>query len=741
MIHFQTCAYCKRKGANMGCWNQSCRRSYHLHCAFDNECVYEFVEPYKSFCHQHYATNTVNTSHIHNESEKCGICQSDMLKFSAVNSIQTICCNDGAWYHKKCLKSTAFAFSTEFECPSCQNRDEFRKNMAMNGIYIPKDNYLPNYCSQLNGEKDVDEEEEIVQQPKRRRVHKNWIFDRTFANKKEAIEAIDAEECWAYYYMNRSLAGERVNYRCDAMKYRGKQCDAGIYLLYDSKNSSVHLYRCELPHSHENEECKKNARNIIPAETENAIRELFNQNVKPKAILYNLVLKGFQPPSKSRLTTLLTKLRKGKYGDEKLNFATLQKWCLESSAVPDSDCEPFVVNHEMLIDDTNEDKNELRFLVSSKRLIQNAINADIFQTDATYKLIWQNFPVLVFGFNDKNRRFHPTGVCVTSHERSADFEFFFRSLKTAVTEIFNAQLKPSTLIADAADSIKNGFVEVFGDKKKLVMCWAHVRRNVSKNLSKYIRDKKKQAALMFDLDQLQLSRSPEILEKASQLFVKKWEKESIEFVDYFTKEWLQQHRNWYEGYAKDTPSTNNALEATNRVIKDEQTFRERLDLSQFRFVLYNMVRQWSIEYEQGLNTINLSKPDIELKWWTAGYQFARSNKKIISAKRGSQITYTIPTTDEQNCVENLSDWKLFSDYRSSLDIVHTTFKSPVTSENWQKGSCDCGDFFKNYVCEHLIGVALRLKCVQAPAETKTVPIGQKRKRGRPAKSRPALEMQ
>lgn len=525
------------------------------------------------------------------------------------------------------------------------------------------------------------------------------------------------------------------------MKFRGRQCDAGVYLLYDSRNSSVHMYRCELPHSHDNDECKRNVRNTIPTQIEAIIRQLFNQNVKPKAILYNLVLNGHQPPCKSRLTTLLTKLRKEKYGDERLNFGTLHKWLIDSSKVPDDDYQPFIVNYDVVIDDTHEEKNEFRFLVSSKILLQNAIKSDKMHADGTYKLIWQGFPVLVVGFTDRIRRFHPIGVCVTTNERTADFNFLFHSVKRAIADIFDTQLKPSTLIADAADSIKNGFKQVFGNSAKIVMCWSHARRNVSKNLPKFVRDKRKQAEFMYDLDKLQLSRSPAIFETASKLFIDKWEKVSKDLIQYFSDEWLVKNPNWYEGYAVGTPSTNNALEATNKVIKDEQTFRERLDLSHFRVVLFNMVAQWSREYKEKLNVINFDTPHIDLKWWTAGYQFARSNVKIDSTKRGHHTTFKIPVDECENCVENRNDWITFDDYKSSLGMVHLVFKNNVTAENWQNGTCDCSNFFKNYLCEHLIGVALRLKCVEAPIEAKTIPIGQKRKRGRPAKSRPALEKQ
>lgn len=227
---------------------------------------------------------------------------------------------------------------------------------------------------------------------------------------------------------------------------------------------------------------------------------------------------------------------------------------------------------------------------------------------------------------------------------------------------------------------------------------------------------------MFDLDKLQLACSASAFDSASKLFTEKWENVSKEFVQYFNDEWLVKNLNWYEGFAKHTLSTNNALEATNRVIKDEQTFRERLDLSHFRVVLFDMIRQWSLEYENNLNAVNFNKPDIHLKWWTAGYQWARSDIRSTSTGRGHYITYTIHSDNTENSIENSKDWTSFSDYKTSLNTAHTTFKNPVTAENWQNGSCDCGNFFKNYVCEHLIGIALRLKYVFAPVEAKNVPI-------------------
>lgn len=306
-------------------------------------------------------------------------------------------------------------------------------------------------------------------------------------------------------------------------------------------------------------------------------------------------------------------------------------------------------------------------------------------------------------------------------------------------ELFGFELKPKYLVADAAFSISNAFNVVFDGE--VIMCWAHCRRAIAKKLSQYIRDKKKkQNEFLVDLDSLQVSRSPEIFEKASQLFIEKWTVVSKDLVEYFKQGWIIQHPKWYEGFAKKTPNSINALESFNRLIKDEQTFLERLDLSQFRSVIFNMIRQWSIEYESNLNSINHGDSSIELEDWTYAYNFARSNTKITSSRHGNRITYSIPLNTDYND-GTVDSWSVFNFFKQSLNLLKTTFKTPVNADNWRNGECDCADFFKKFICVLVIGIALRLKYVNTPVEAKTIPIGQERKRGRPAKAKPALERQ
>ena len=59
------------------------------------------------------------------------------------------------------------------------------------------------------------------------------------------------------------------------------------------------------------------------------------------------------------------------------------------------------------------------------------------------------------------------------------------------------------------------------------------------------------------------------------------------------------------------------------------------------------------------------------------------------------------------------------------------------NSQWSLSTCTCRDWFKKYVCKHVISLAIELKHVKYP--TLDLDIEGKRKQGRPRLARPALE--
>lgn len=76
-----------------------------------------------------------------------------------------------------------------------------------------------------------------------------------------------------------------------------------------------------------------------------------------------------------------------------------------SHALIHEDCHcVFVVSFEVSDDDKNP---YFRFMLSTKYLLSLVSDCKIVHADATYKLIWQGFPVLIVGTTDRDKSFHP----------------------------------------------------------------------------------------------------------------------------------------------------------------------------------------------------------------------------------------------------------------------------------------------------------------------------------------------
>lgn len=283
-----------------------------------------------------------------------------------------------------------------------------------------------------------------------------------------------------------------------------------------------------------------------------------------------------------------------------VHLRDLKRWC-QSRTDPQDDDEVFVIAQEYHYEredlslelesdeeEVAEEKhNRFTIICSTKRLLTFASYSQALHADGTYKLNFAGFPAIVLGVSDKDRTFHPVGMAVTASESNMDYAYIFNSLKKAV-QLISPSYSPTILIADSAVAITNGFTDAFGEPEKRINCWAHVDAKCRLRLGGT--DKETRDSIMHDINLLQRSPCSDVFELASTLFIKKWKSSSRpnvqSFVDYFSKQWIEENDGWYEGKAVFFPSTNNGLEATNRWIKAHETFRNKLSLGKSAFALY-----------------------------------------------------------------------------------------------------------------------------------------------------------
>ena len=277
----------------------------------------------------------------------------------------------------------------------------------------------------------------------------------------------------------------------------------------------------------------------------------------------------------------------------------------------------------------------------------------------------------------------------------------------------------------------------------MIMCWAHMFSNLLKHVNK-ISDKNDESAILNDIRSLQLSSSELIFKKASILLIKKWGKKCPEFIEYFEQQWLTEDLqlcNWYEGVSSNVPSTNNALEAFNRVIKDEITFRQREPLARFKSKMLEMVEKWSNQYNIGLKNFQTTVPIFNSDWVVA-YNWVKENLPVVQ-KDG---LYFIPGEDKKALIGSdvsrilLNQWNTFEQFKKRAFSVYVV--EMIQIDNWlERSKCTCPIFFKEFKCKHIIGMALRLKFCKVPLTARQEAIGQKLKRGRIPKAKKALVRQ
>lgn len=267
-------------------------------------------------------------------------------------------------------------------------------------------------------------------------------------------------------------------------------------------------------------------------EVKRLIEEMCLQHKKPKEIVDTLAKHNLPVPKPYQVSNHIAEYKKIKFGPSTLSLSELRDILDKFAAVPNSLEPPFIVA------DIEYTKLKFRFFATSKALIKKAQGAKCLCDDETYKLIWQGFPVLVVGTTDMNRMFHLIGIAVCQYEQEEDFGFLFESVKNCARKLIGCEVNPTALVCDAAQSIPNAFKKSFPYNATVVMCWAHMYKNVNKRVAILVPQKAEQKMILADVFFLQSIATMAEYESALALFLAKWPSQT-DFVSYFQREWFE----------------------------------------------------------------------------------------------------------------------------------------------------------------------------------------------------------
>ena len=144
---------------------------------------------------------------------------------------------------------------------------------------------------------------------------------------------------------------------------------------------------------------------------------------KPNQLLERIRQQKLPVPLKSKLESFLQSLRIRKLGKATISAEELRTLCVGRRTIPADEDEAFVVEFDIFADSPKVADQRLRVVLSTRRLLALCKKSPMLQCDATYKLVWQGYSVLLARTTDRDRVFHPFALAITKGETTEDFQF------------------------------------------------------------------------------------------------------------------------------------------------------------------------------------------------------------------------------------------------------------------------------------------------------------------------------
>lgn len=221
--------------------------------------------------------------------------------------------------------------------------------------------------------------------------------------------------------------------------------------------------------------------------------------------------------------------------------------------------------------------------------------------------------------------------------------------------------------------------------------------------------KNNKSLIVDDIRKMQLAPNRKVFDYMTGLFRRKWRLPEEKFVEYFEKQWLGAHSNWFEGAADYTPSTNNSLESHNAVIKRKITFRKRLPLNKFMISMKEMTEDVSQQLFDERRII-AEEPTISKETMTNAAMMHVKDFKSFKAKSGNNDiqTYVVPssTCETDNANEKYYKCLVKRQWGSFDEFINFGFQQfwvvHLSMTHWKtSSSCSCPFFFKQHMCKQL----------------------------------------
>ena len=379
-----------------------------------------------------------------------------------------------------------------------------------------------------------------------------------------------------------------------------------------------------------------------------------------------------------------------------------------------------------------------------------SIPADTYtwHSDATYKVTWHGYPLLVAGYTDRANHFHLAALSLCSTEKATDFAPLFKSVLDRRNDVM-----PKMLLTDASESMHNALPAEWSEATR-GMCYVHVYRNIETAAKKMIKDQSKRVLFLKEFGDLSASWSKECYLTVRGLLVQKYSTDSevTSVLDHYLRTWCTDRlQNHYSGVAPGYSMHNNGLEGKNGAIKFLATDFKQMSIPDFCNSISKFIQAESLEKDEKSNNFRPYKREPEIKSLTyTAVSMAVYNKSYSVYQTGlddDRKIYALSRREGADTkVESLEgaiqkfkslSWESFEDFTESTKRIKIICGSPG---EWK---CTCYRFSREHHCIHslYLGYLNNEKNVVCKVLENTKLSRTKKARGNTKKARPALAKQ
>uniref|UniRef100_A0AC34RGL6 MULE transposase domain-containing protein n=1 Tax=Panagrolaimus sp. JU765 TaxID=591449 RepID=A0AC34RGL6_9BILA len=457
----------------------------------------------------------------------------------------------------------------------------------------------------------------------------------------------------------------------------------------------VEREKCIIHEANEHEEHVENC--AVTKAMKDIIRERISRNDKVSSIDLQKIFQanGWELPESTQLSNAVQRLKRKLNVNEALSFADVMDSVNEFPNEEDKAC---IMDFKYDL----EDKNFV-IIISTKKLIEKQSDQSHAQIDATFKANLGEYPVSMVGFSDEDRHFHPTLAAIISNENTKCYTWILEFMKN--NQIRNNYI-PKEIMADCHQAISAAINKVFPNTLRRC-CYFHVKKSIEKRMTDKDMnlDANMKSIIMEDFKFLSKCSSKHEYEVVVKALVADWNLEEMKpFAKYFDDQWKDKP-TWI-ALRGAGPRTNNALEATNNVLK-QKFIVSKVSVKkciQDLCVFLNFVEGKKYPKIQGITEADFK----------AAYKF----KKIIPQRSVETviegICYIVESSksilDQSDKSRLLRKWMNKSYNYSDLQDFHQNFYIVQKSTLFPVFTCTCPIGILREHCKHstLIGALTKL---------------------------------